>query len=333
MNTFIIAEAGVNHNGSLELAKQLVQVASECGADAVKFQTFKVGSLVTKSATQADYQVLNTGKQESQYDMLSRLELNGNDHLELFSHCRRHNIEFMSTPFDSESIQLLTDLGVKRFKVPSGEITNYPYLRMIGAQNKKVILSTGMATLSDIEAALCTLIDAGMEKNKITLLHATTDYPTSMQDVNLRAMRTIAQAFQVQVGYSDHTCGVEVPTAAVALGASVIEKHFTLDKTLAGPDHKASLDPNELEAMICAIRNIEIALGDGFKMPISNELKNKNVVRKSIVAAAPISKGQLFTDSNLVAKRPGTGISPMKWNEIIGRVAIRDFAEDELIEI
>lgn len=265
--------------------------------------------------------------------MLSRLELNGNDHLELFSHCRRHNIEFMSTPFDSESIQLLTELGVKRFKVPSGEITNYPYLRMIGAQNKKVILSTGMATLSDIEAALCTLIDAGMEKNKITLLHATTDYPTSMQDVNLRAMRTIAQAFQVQVGYSDHTCGVEVPTAAVALGASVIEKHFTLDKTLAGPDHKASLDPNELEAMICAIRNIEIALGDGFKMPISNELKNKNVVRKSIVAAAPISKGQLFTDSNLVAKRPGTGISPMKWNEIIGRVAIRDFAEDELIEI
>lgn len=307
---FIIAEAGVNHNGSLALAKQLVDVAAECGADAVKFQTFKAESLVTKTAKQAEYQTANTGKQESQFDMLKRLELSETDHHELVAHCCKNQIEFMSTPFDLKSIHFLNALGVERFKIPSGEITNYPYLKVVGSFNKEIVLSTGMATLADIEAALNLLVESGTDKNKITILHATTDYPTHMQDVNLTAMQTIAQAFKVKVGYSDHTLGIEVPTAAVALGATIIEKHFTLDKNLPGPDHKASLEPDELKAMVKAIRNIEIALGDGIKRPSTSEQKNMQVARKSLVALTDIKKGETFSEQNLTVKRPGLGISP-----------------------
>ncbi|WFE67927.1 N-acetylneuraminate synthase [Thiomicrospira sp. R3] len=328
---FIIAEAGVNHNGSLALAKQLVDVAAECGADAVKFQTFKAESLVTKTAKQAEYQTANTGKQESQFDMLKRLELSETDHHELVAHCCKNQIEFMSTPFDLKSIHFLNALGVERFKIPSGEITNYPYLKVVGSFNKEIVLSTGMATLADIEAALNLLVESGTDKNKITILHATTDYPTHMQDVNLTAMQTIAQAFKVKVGYSDHTLGIEVPTAAVALGATIIEKHFTLDKNLPGPDHKASLEPDELKAMVKAIRNIEIALGDGIKRPSTSEQKNMQVARKSLVALTDIKKGETFSEQNLTVKRPGLGISPMRWNEIIGQVAQKDYQADELI--
>lgn len=331
MSVFIIAEVGVNHNGSLELAKQLIDVAKDCGADAVKFQTFKAATLVTKSAKQADYQTTNTGKQESQFDMLKRLELSEADHEELVHYCQLKHIEFMSTPFDLQSIQFLNGLGVSRFKIPSGEITNYPYLKMVGSFNKEIVLSTGMASLADIEAALNLLIASGTDKDKITILHATTDYPTQMPDVNLRAMQTIAQAFKIKVGYSDHTPGIEVPTAAVALGASIIEKHFTLDKNLPGPDHKASLEPQELKAMVRAIRNVEIALGDGVKRASSNEQKNMQVARKSIVALTDIQKGDFFSEHNLTVKRPGTGISPMRWNEIIGQVAQKDYLADELI--
>jgi N,N'-diacetyllegionaminate synthase len=331
MSVFIIAEVGVNHNGSLELAKQLVDVATGCGADAVKFQTFKATTLVTKAAQQAEYQTTNTGKQESQFDMLKRLELSEVDHQELVAHCHKNQIEFMSTPFDLQSIQFLNGLGVERFKIPSGEITNYPYLKMVGAYNKEIVLSTGMATLSDIEAALNLLIDSGTDKDKITILHATTDYPTQMQDVNLMAMQTIAQAFKVKVGYSDHTPGIEVPTAAVALGAIIIEKHFTLDRNLPGPDHKASLEPDELKAMVKSIRNIEIALGDGIKRPSNSEQKNMQVARKSLVALTTIKKGQVFTEQNLTVKRPGLGISPMRWNEVIGQVALQDYLADDLI--
>ena len=331
MSVFIIAEVGVNHNGSLELAKQLVDVAKGCGADAVKFQTFKATTLVTKAAKQAEYQTANTGKQESQFDMLKRLELSEADHQELVEHCHKNQIEFMSTPFDLQSIQFLNKLGVERFKVPSGEITNYPYLKMVGAYNKEIVLSTGMATLSDIEAALNLLIESGTDKHKITILHATTDYPTQMQDVNLMAMKTIEQAFKVNVGYSDHTPGIEVPTAAVALGASIIEKHFTLDKNLPGPDHKSSLEPGELKAMVKSIRNIEIALGDGIKRPSASEQKNMQVARKSLVALTVIKKGEVFTEQNLTVKRPGLGISPMRWKEVMGQVAQKDYLADDLI--
>jgi N,N'-diacetyllegionaminate synthase len=331
MSVFIIAEVGVNHNGSLESAKQLVDVAKDCGADAVKFQTFKAATLVTKVAKQAGYQTTNTGKQESQFDMLKRLELSEQAHHELVAHCQKQQIEFMSTPFDLQSIQFLNRLGVEKFKIPSGEITNYPYLKMVGAFNKEIVLSTGMATLADIEAALNSLIESGTDKHKITILHATTDYPTQMPDVNLMAMQTIAQAFKVKVGYSDHTPGIEVPIAAVALGASIIEKHFTLDKNLPGPDHKASLEPDELKAMVKAMRNIEIALGDGIKRPSASEQKNMQVVRKSLVALIDIKKGEVFSEKNLTVKRPGLGISPMRWNEVIGQVAQKDYQVDDLI--
>lgn len=331
MSVFIIAEVGVNHNGSLSLAKQLVDVAADCGANAVKFQTFKATTLVTKTAKQAEYQALNTGQSESQFDMLQRLELSEAVHKELIDYCKTRNLEFMSTPFDLQSIKLLNDLGVNRFKIPSGEITNYPYLKMVGSYNKEIVLSTGMAILGEIEAALNILIESGTDKNRITILHATTDYPTQMQDVNLNAMKTIAQAFRVRVGYSDHTAGVEVPTAAVALGASIIEKHFTLDKNLPGPDHKASLEPQELKQMVQAIRNIEIAMGDGVKWPSSNEKKNIEIVRKSIVASKAIKKGQVFSEKNLTVKRPAQGISPMRWNEVIGQVAQQDYEVDDLI--
>ena len=286
---------------------------------------------MTKEAKQATYQTANTGKQESQFDMLKRLELSESVHHELVAHCQKQQIEFMSTPFDFQSIQFLNGLGVKRFKIPSGEITNFPYLKIVGEFNKEIVLSTGMATLSEIEAALNLLIESGTDKNKITILHATTDYPTQMQDVNLKAMQTIAEAFKVKVGYSDHTPGIEVPTAAVALGAIIIEKHFTLDKSLPGPDHKASLDPSELRAMVIAIRNIETALGDGIKRPSASEKKNMQVARKSLVALTDIKKGETFNEQNLTTKRPGQGISPMRWNEIIGQIAQKDYQSDDLI--
>lgn len=330
-HTFIIAEAGVNHNGSLELAKKLIDVASEAGADAVKFQTFQAKNLVSKNAQKADYQKQTTDQNESQFEMIKKLELSEAMHHELIAYCQQKNIMFLSTPFDHDSIELLNKLGLEIFKIPSGEITNLPYLRHIGSLNKQVILSTGMANLGEIEAALNVLIQAGTAKEKITVLHANTEYPTPMQDVNLKAMQTIGQAFDIAVGYSDHTLGIEVDVAAVALGASVIEKHFTLDKTMEGPDHKASLEPDELKAMVSAIRNIEQALGSSIKQPSPSESKNKPIARKSLVAKTAIKQGETFNAENLCIKRPGHGISPMRWDEIIGTKAQRDYAEDELI--
>lgn len=330
--TFIIAEVGVNHNGSLELAKQLIGVAVEAGADAVKFQTFKTELCITKNASKANYQVENTGNAtETQLEMVKKLELSEKMHSELIAYCQQKNILFLSTPFDHSSIGLLHELGLETFKIPSGEITNLPYLRHIGSLNKKIILSTGMANLGEIEAAINVLVQAGTERSKITLLHANTEYPTPMHDVNLKAMQTIGQAFDLPYGYSDHTLGIEVPIAAVALGASVIEKHFTLDRTMEGPDHKASLEPDELKAMVSAIRNIELALGSNIKQPSSSEAKNKPIARKSLVAKTAIKKGEVFTEQNLCAKRPGTGISPMRWDEVLGTVAQRDYQEDEVI--
>lgn len=331
MSVFIIAEAGVNHNGSVELAKKLIDVASKAGADAVKFQTFKAEKLVSKNADKAAYQKETTDSQESQFDMIKKLELDLQTHQELLAYCKTKNIMFLSTPFDHESIELLDNLGLKIFKVPSGEITNLPYLRKIGELNKQVILSTGMADMGEIEDALNILIDAGTSKNNITILHANTMYPTPMEDVNLKAMLTIGNTFDIAYGYSDHTLGIEIDIAAVAMGASVIEKHFTLDKTMEGPDHKASLEPNELCAMVKGIRNIELALGDGVKKPSKSEMPNMEVARKSIVAAQDIQKGELFTGKNLTVKRPGNGISPMQWDRIIGTQAQKDYTKDELI--
>ena len=330
---FIIAEAGVNHNGSIELAKKLIDAASESGADAVKFQTFKAEKLVSKNAQKADYQKQTTDIKESQFDMIKKLELDMDTHKELIDYCQNKDIMFLSTPFDHDSIELLSDLGLEIFKIPSGEITNLPYLRKIGKLNKKVILSTGMADIGEIEDALDILISSGTNKENITVLHANTMYPTPMEDVNLRAMQTIASTFKVDVGYSDHTLGIEVPIAAVALGAKVIEKHFTLDRNLPGPDHKASLEPDELKAMVKAIRNIERALGNGIKKPTKSEMSNIKIVRKSIVAKTTIKKGEIFTEKNITVKRPGNGISPMRWDEIIGTIANKDYKEDDLIEI
>ena len=331
--TLIIAEAGVNHNGSLDLAKQLVESASKAGADLVKFQTFTADRQVTRSASKAIYQLQTTDKRESQHEMLRRLELNREMHVELIQHCSEHRIGFLSTGFDIESIDLLSSLGQELFKIPSGEITNLPYLRYIGQLKKPVILSTGMATLGDIEAALNALVKAGTAREFVTLLHCTTEYPTPMTEVNLRAMQTIQHAFGVNVGYSDHTPGIEVATAAVAMGATVIEKHFTMDRRMPGPDHLASLEPHELEAMILAIRNIEIALGDGIKALTASEIRNVSMMRKSLVASRPIKAGETFTAENVTTKRPGTGISPMRWDDILGRTAIRDFSSDELLVI
>lgn len=328
---FIIAEAGVNHNGSIELAKQLIDKASEAGADAVKFQSFKAERLVTRNARKAEYQKLTTNSRESQFEMIKKLELDYNKHRELIDYCHSKNIMFLSSPFDLESIELLNELGLEIFKIPSGEINNLPYLRKIGSLKKKVILSTGMSTLGDIENALTILRSSGT--TDVTVLHCNTEYPTPMKDVNLLAMKTIKDAFKVEVGYSDHTLGIEVPIAAVALGATVIEKHFTLDKTMEGPDHKASLEPEELKEMVRCIRNIEQALGDGVKRLTESESKNIKIARKSIVAGRDIKKGEIFTEKNLAIKRPGDGISPMRWDEVIGKIAKRDFLEDELIEI
>lgn len=328
---FIIAEAGVNHNGSIDLAKKLIDKASEAGADAVKFQSFKAEKLVTKNARKAEYQKATTGVEENQFQMIKRLELDYEKHEELINYCKSKDIMFLSSPFDLESIELLNNLGLEIFKIPSGEITNLPYLRQIGSLRKRVILSTGMSTLGDIEKALEILRASGT--TNITVLHCNTEYPTPTKDVNLNAMNTIKEAFKVEVGYSDHTLGIEIPIAAVALGATVIEKHFTLDKTMEGPDHRASLESEELKEMVRCIRNIEIALGDGIKRLTESELKNINIARKSIVAGRNIKKGEVFIEENLAIKRPGDGISPMRWDGVIGKVAIRDFKEDEMIEI
>jgi N,N'-diacetyllegionaminate synthase len=331
MSVFVIAEAGVNHNGSITLAKQLIDVASDAGADAVKFQTFKADNLVSKTAQKADYQKQTTDTSESQYEMLKKLELNTTAHHELIAYCNTKNILFLSTAFDHESITLLHNLGMNIFKIPSGEITNLPYLRHIGSLGKKIILSSGMANLGDIEAALEVLTKAGTPKELITVLHATTEYPCPIEEVNLRAMNTIATAFGVKSGYSDHTNGIEIPIAAVAMGASIIEKHFTLDREMEGPDHKASLEPYELKMMIQAIRNIENALGDGIKKATNSEIKNMLIARKSIVASRTITKGELLSSENITIKRPGNGINPMRFDEIIGTIALKDYDKDELI--
>lgn len=329
----IIAEAGVNHNGDMALAKQLIDMAADAGADLVKFQTFNANRLVTRNAKKADYQAEATGGAESQHEMLRRLELSEAMHHELIAHCATRDIGFFSTGFDLESIDMLLGFGQQLFKIPSGEITNLPYLRHVAATGKQLILSTGMASLGDIEAAIEALEQGGTPRSRLTVLHCTTEYPTPMDEVNLRAMQSIGAAFGVATGYSDHTPGIEVAIAAVAMGATVIEKHFTLDRNLPGPDHQASLEPDELKAMVSAIRNIEIALGDGVKRLTPSEAKNKPVARKSLVASAPIKAGELFGAHNMTAKRPGTGISPMRFDEVAGRQAKRDFAEDELIEL
>ena len=328
---FIIAEAGVNHNGSLDLAKRLIEIAVDSGADAVKFQTFKAESLVSKNAQKADYQKQTTDASESQFDMIKKLELDVETHKELIAYCQKKDIMFLSTPFDRESINLLSDLGLQIFKIPSGEITNLPYLRHIGSLGKKVILSTGMSNLGEVGDALNILINAGTSKDNITVLHANTMYPTPMEDVNLNAMLTIQKEFGVDIGYSDHTLGIEVDIAATAMGASCIEKHFTIDKTMVGPDHKASLDPQELKDMVTAIRNIEKALGSSEKKPSPSESVNIEVARKSIIANRPIKKGEIFNKDNITVKRPGSGISPMKWDEVLGSKANKQYVEDELI--
>ena len=329
--TLIIAEAGVNHNGDLALARQLIDVAAVAGADLVKFQTFTADRLATRAAQKADYQNRTTTSTESQHEMLSRLELTDAMHHELIAHCATRKIGFFSTGFDIESVDLLVRHGQNHFKIPSGEITNLPYLRHIGRLGKSVILSTGMANLGEIEAAIDALEAAGTPRAMLTVLHCTTEYPTPMAEVNLRAMLSIHAAFGVAVGYSDHTQGIEVAIASVAMGATVIEKHFTLDRNLPGPDHKASLEPAELNALVAAIRNIEVALGDGIKRPSPGEARNRPVVRKSLVASRAIKSGALFTAENITAKRPATGISPMRWDEVIGKTALRDFGPDELI--
>ena len=331
MSSYIIAEAGVNHNGSLELAKNLVDKAKEAGADCVKFQTFIANKIVSKNAAKADYQKKQTESAESQHEMLKKLELSFDDFIELNNYCKEIGIEFLSTAFDFESIDFLNQLGMQVWKIPSGEITNLPYLIKIAKLNKKVILSTGMSTMREIEDAVNILKDHGA--SELIILHCTTEYPTPYEDVNLNAMLAIKERFGYEVGYSDHTMGIEVPIAAVALGAKVIEKHFTLDRTMDGPDHKASLEPSELKTMVDAIRNIELSMGTGIKEPADSEKKNIAIARKSIVANQSIIKGDILTETNLTVKRPGEGISPMKWFEIIGTKAIRDFEEDELIEI
>jgi N-acetylneuraminate synthase len=333
MKTLIIAEAGVNHNGDIELAKKLIAQAAAAGVDLVKFQTFQASKIVSASAPKAEYQKKTTGIEESQLTMIRKLELSQQDHEILIEECNHHGIGFFSTAFDSDSFNLLSDLGcLDWIKIPSGELTNLPLLRHMTRLGRPVLLSTGMANLGEIEAAIEAIEAAGTPRQMITALHCTTEYPTPMEEVNLHAMVSLKHAFGVEVGYSDHTPGIEIPIAAVALGATVIEKHFTLDRNLPGPDHKASLEPDELKAMVQAIRNIERALGDGIKRPSQSELKNKPIARKSIVASRAIQMGEVFSVDNLTTKRPGTGISPMRWDDIIGTVAHRDYCIDELIQ-
>lgn len=327
---FIIAEAGVNHNGNLEIARKLVNEAAKAGVDAVKFQTFKAENIVCKNTAKADYQKETTDAEQSQFEMLKKLELTEEMHRELVAYCKEKGILFLSTPFDVDSVDYLSGIGMEIMKVPSGEITNYPYLKRIAQTGKKVILSTGMSDMDEVKAAIAVLREYGSKD--ISVLHCNTEYPTPFSDVNLKAMLTLRDELGVEVGYSDHTLGIEIPIAAVAMGAQIIEKHFTLDKSMEGPDHKASLEPQELREMVRAIRNVEMAMGTGDKQPSMSEQKNIAIARKSIVAKRRIEKGQIFTEENLTTKRPGTGISPMKWKEIIGTVAARSYEEDELIE-
>jgi N,N'-diacetyllegionaminate synthase len=328
---FIIAEAGINHNGSIDLAKKLIDAASAAGVDAVKFQTFKAVNISTRKTEKAKYQRQTTDIRETHFEMLRKLELSIEAHKELIFYCDYKKINFLSSPFDIESIKLLNDLGLKIFKIPSGEITNLPYLRYLGKLNKKIILSTGMANIEEVKFALETLTYSGTQKNNITILHANTEYPTPIEDVNLNAMLTIGKELKVKYGYSDHTLGIEVDIAAVAMGASCIEKHFTLNCKMDGPDHKASLEPNELKQMVKAIRNIELALGSGIKKPSKSETQNIKISRKSIVAKTKIKKSQILNEQNLTTKRPGTGICPTKWDKIIGTKAVKDYDEDDLI--
>jgi len=334
-HVIIIAEAGVNHNGNIENAFRLVDVAAGAGVDYIKFQTFKADQLVSASAKKADYQIENTkNSAETQLQMLQKLELSREQHEQLIAYCQEKKVQFFSTAFDLDSLEYLHKIGLQMVKIPSGEITNLPYLRKAATLFRKVILSTGMATISEIKDAVSVFTNAGVHKENITILHCNTEYPTPIEDVNLKAMLHIQHEFGTKVGYSDHTLGIEVPIAAVALGATVIEKHFTLDKTMQGPDHKASLEPDELKAMVSAIRNIEKALsGSGLKEVSPSEQKNIAIARKSIVAIKKIHKGEIFSEENIGVKRPGTGISPMQWDEVIGKTAVRDFEEDELITI
>jgi N,N'-diacetyllegionaminate synthase len=325
----IIAEAGVNHNGDIQVAKKLIDVAVDAGVDYVKFQTFKADSLVSKSAKKAEYQSVNINDgDDSQYAMLKKLELSHENHLELMSYCSERNIQFFSTAFDVEGVNYLNDLGLSFFKIPSGEITNYPYLRAIALCGKPVIMSTGMCSEIEIKQAMDVLLKFGLKKDNISILHCNTEYPTPMKDVNLKAMLSIQKTFDVQVGYSDHTLGIEVPIAAVAMGATIIEKHFTLDRTLPGPDHVASLEPEELKAMVKAIRNIELALsGDGQKMPSDSESKNISIARKSIHLKNNLSKGHVISEEDIISLRPGDGISPMEWENIVGQKLVTDKKE------
>jgi N-acetylneuraminate synthase len=332
-STLIIAEAGVNHNGSLELAYKLIDKASEAGADLVKFQTFKAEYLVTESASKANYQLGTTDSKETQFEMIKKLELNDEMHLKLISRCREKGIRFSSTGFDTSSVDFLIKLGVGFLKVPSGEITNLPYLRHVGSKGLPIILSTGMCTMLEVRNVVKILELAGSKKSDITVLHCNTEYPTPMEDVNLLAMLSIEKELGVKVGYSDHTLGIEVPVAAVAMGATIIEKHFTLDRGMDGPDHAASLEPNELKQMVDSIRNIEKAMGDGQKKPSKSEDANLGVARKSIVASKNIKAGEKFTEENIAVKRPGTGLCPMRWDELLGLEAKKDFQADELVSI
>lgn len=328
-HVFIIAEAGVNHNGSLDNAKRMVECAAEAGADAIKFQTFKAETLVCKNAQKAEYQKEATGNEESQFEMLKKLELTEEEYEELKRYCGEKHIMFLSTPFDLDSLRYLNEIGIEIIKIPSGEITNYPYLREIGKLRKPIIMSTGMSTMAEVEEAVEVLQMNGAKD--ITLLHCNTQYPTPYGDVNLRAMLALKDKFHTEVGYSDHTLGIEVPIAATAMGATVIEKHFTLDRGMEGPDHKASLEPDELKCMIQSIRNVEQAMGTGIKEPTNSEYKNILVARKSIVARKQIQAGEIFTEENITTKRPGDGMSPMRWNEVIGKTASREYGVDEKI--
>lgn len=330
--TLIIAEAGVNHNGRLDLAKKMIEVAADCGADFVKFQTFVARNFVSIKAKKAEYQLENAGNNESQLEMIKKLELDKKAHEELIAHARKCKIGFLSTPFDLDSVKLLGELGLELLKIPSGEITNLPYLKAIARLNKKIILSTGMANLGEIEAALNILCKYGSKRSNITLLHCNTEYPTPFNDVNLKAMQSLKEAFKLDVGYSDHTLGIHISLAAVALGANVIEKHFTLDKTLQGPDHKASLEPNELKTLCKNIRELELAFGDGIKKVSKSEKKNILVVRKSLVAKTEIKKGAKFSVENLTTKRPGNGISAMRYDEFLGKIAKKNYKSDDLID-
>lgn len=334
-NVIIIAEAGVNHNGSTDLAKKLIDAAVNAGVDFVKFQTFKSESLVSKSAKKASYQIENTkDTSESQLQMLKKLELSKEQHYEIVSYCNEKNISFFSTAFDIESLEFLKELGLSMVKIPSGEITNLPYLRKAAELFSEIIISTGMSTMNDIEQAVNVFLKAGHNQNNISIMHCNTEYPTEMKDVNLLAMNTIQLKFSTKVGYSDHTLGTEVPIAAVALGAKIIEKHFTLDRSLPGPDQLASLEPNELKFMVDAIRNIELAIsGSGEKLPSESETKNIEIARKSIVAKTNILKGEVFSEKNITTKRPGNGLSPMQWDNVIGKIANKNFSEDDLIEM